>query len=1159
MMLVFHPRTGRQVVRMSRLLLCLAAGTAALGQVSVADLDSPDMVEHLRIRTSAVEGARVRLERRTSLANGSWEQVGQPTLATARGSVDFLVAKGRGEPQTAFYRTVAENFNVTIADDGRRYSIASAGPIPVGSLLGRVRRFTGLEVYPESEIPDPVGEMIPAFSVVAESLEEALAKAGLRIRVTPPSDEVNPAFARVPDRTVALPDPTLVAGTGLPADDVPPDTTKPPSPQPTSDVPPRDINMPMPETVAGLADGGSPSDTPPEPESGRHIRLHVELGINGSVVLASAVECRGDARRSAPEGGLSPDDFVVLFRSPLARTEPSSIYGVATFHDPFLGHRFYAPEDESPHYRSASGSLRLALPVLPADTDLSGLSGEIYKVTGELAEGPLTAESFLRQLSQVEAVGVIDGTEVQRIRTVAGRGRVAGPAGAGLHGGPSPVLTPLQENGPRSKKYNIVFMGDGFANTAADQKKFNDWVETAVVQNSFGGGIHRAVGNTFNLYKINTYSDESGITRVNSLGVPKVGEKRDTALGMQYSGQWERCWIERSYAAPISKTRINNVLDDLLPEWDRVVIVVNVMDLGGCSEGDLGFVYVTLSGKAGTALGSNFPVLDHELGHGIANLGDEYDCKKGEADCEKYSDGEPSRKNLTKNTQRASIKWREWIPDWRPIPTGAADVGQSVGDVGLFPGATAGGTKFYAGIYRPSFSGVMDDNDGGYNPIGEARFRASVDAYQDRPLQTAVSGDFNGDGRMDLFHVNGRLASLYLAGPRVLGNPDPVLGTPPRVAGLVLNPTWRNLGAVRNAKGLTWVFGPSDQVLPADFDGDGRTDLYISNTRDWGKHYVAMLRSTGSGFEPVRIYSSEMPGWTFSSADHFQTGDFDGDGKADLAAINGFDWNHPHLALLRSTGTGLNLIKNYGLSLPNAFTMARNDRFLWGDLNGDGTSDLVVYNKEDWSDVVMGIFFSSATGLAPTRQYGFNTGKLKTPDGGRWTLRQADRYLLADLDGNGRKELVVFNGKDWAKRYMAIFRMDGINLAFVRVHENVAGGWKMAPNDFHYVGDFDHDGREDLAVVNTADFDGPYMGVWNSSGGGNFVAHVQKAPFGFFSLQEGTSFHVGDYSLGYRYDDLVAIRGNHVWMLRCNGTSFSAETYYPGWIQNQRYHSLGHW
>jgi len=239
--------------------------------------------------------------------------------------------------------------------------------------------------------------------------------------------------------------------------------------------------------------------------------------------------------------------------------------------------------------------------------------------------------------------------------------------------------------------------------------------------------------------------------------------------------------------------------------------------------------------------------------------------------------------------------------------------------------------------------------------------------------------------------------------------------------------------------------------------------------------------------------------------------------------------------------------------------MSRNDRYLWGDLNGDGTSDLVIYNKQDWSDVVMGIFYCSATGLAPTRQYGFNTGKLKTPDGGRWSLRQADRYLLADLDGNGRKELVVYNGKDWAKRYMAIFRMTGIDLAFVRVHESVAGGWKMAPNDFHYVGDFDHDGREDLAVINTADFDGPYMGVWNSSGAGNFVAHVQKAPFGFFPLQEGTSFHVGDYSLGYLYDDLVAIRGNHVWMLRCTGTSFTAETYYPGWIQNQRYHSLGHW
>ena len=70
-----------------------------------------------------------------------------------------------------------------------------------------------------------------------------------------------------------------------------------------------------------------------------------------------------------------------------------------------------------------------------------------------------------------------------------------------------------------------------------------DWVEQAATRGVFAGGVLSQIGGAFNIFRINTYSEESGITRVNSAGVPKVGQKRNTALGFQYSGQWDRCWI----------------------------------------------------------------------------------------------------------------------------------------------------------------------------------------------------------------------------------------------------------------------------------------------------------------------------------------------------------------------------------------------------------------------------------------------------------------------------------------------------------------------------------------------------------------------------------------------------------------------------------------
>lgn len=1148
---------------LSRVILAGGAvlgGIAAAQTLRVEDLAPSDTGDHVRIRAEAPEGARVVLQRQRPVPGAPWETVGEPVFATASGVVHFLVPRGLGEPEAAYYRTLTQAYPMTFSDDGRRYVISVPRPTPAASILGRLRRLTGADLFLAEDVADPGSLLVPAFSVEGENLDEVLEKAGLPVRVQPDPDETKVPSPRFVIRLDAVPEPAGAPGRGQPTDDQPPDSTKPSFPEPVNPVPPRDDNMVAGADGTVLPDGASPADVPPDPEPGRHLRLHVRVRFDGSMALERALECRGDAERGHPQGALEADDFVVVFRSPLARTNPANIYGIRTIHEPFLSHRHGAPPDDSPHFVEPEALLRIPLPVLEADVDLSGLVVEVYRVTGEIEEGTLTPEVFLRQLSQVQAVGSITGAEIQRIRTVPGRGRAAAPAGE--DGMPDPELKVIREVGPRSKKYNIVFIGDGFADTAADQKRFDDWVREAVVRQSFGSGLHLTLGHAFNLYQVSTFSKESGVTRVNGAGVPIAGQKRTTALGMQYSGNWDRCWIEGSLANPISKTRIHNVLEDTVPEWDLAVIVINVDGPGGCSKGDLGFVYLTLTDDVGQPIGSNWHVIDHELGHGIADLGDEYDCDKGvDEDCKKFVGLEPKRVNLTKRTQRGEIKWRDWIPWWRPVPTALGDVGHRVLDVGLFPGATARNQKFYAGIHRPSFSGVMDNDFGGFNPVGDSRYRTVASVYDENPLSSAVSGRFTLDGRIDLFHVNGRKATLYRSDNRFRGPVDPALGDWPRAAGVVLQPSWEWVGPLRNAKGLTWVFSKDDQVYPGDFDGDGRTDLYVYNWKNWKKRYVAMLKATGAGFEPVRIYESELPGWALQPSDHPFVGDFNGDGKADLALFNGLAWNYPHFAILHSTGSGLSPVAHYIQTLPGAYTMGRHDQFRFGDLNGDGRTDFVVFNKEDWQDQTLGLFTAVASGgVLGTRQYGYSNGSLRLGSSGKWVLRAADQYLLADVDGGGGKELLLYNGKDWAKRYLVVMRLVGNALEFVKVHENAAGGWKFAPNDLHQVGDFDHDGREDLLVVNTQDFNGPYLGTWLSTGGGNFTAYAQKAPIGLFNLAPGTRFHVGDFNDPTKgFDDLIAIRGNDTWLLRSTGTGFVTEAYYPGWIVNHRYHAKGYW
>ena len=81
---------------------------------------------------------------------------------------------------------------------------------------------------------------------------------------------------------------------------------------------------------------------------------------------------------------------------------------------------------------------------------------------------------------------------------------------------------------------------------------------------------------------------------------------------------------------------------------------------------------------AATVNASSREIAVHEAGHTFSGLGDEYDSAyPGFPDTE-----EP---NTTRETNPASIKWRDWILGGTPIPTPETSTYAAV--VGLFEGA----------------------------------------------------------------------------------------------------------------------------------------------------------------------------------------------------------------------------------------------------------------------------------------------------------------------------------------------------------------------------------------------------------------------------------------------------------------------------------------
>jgi hypothetical protein len=163
----------------------------------------------------------------------------------------------------------------------------------------------------------------------------------------------------------------------------------------------------------------------------------------------------------------------------------------------------------------------------------------------------------------------------------------------------------------------------------------------------------------------------------------------------------------------------------------------------------------------------------------------------------------------------------------------------------------------------------------------------------------------------------------------------------------------------------SWDMNRDDQFYVADFDGNGRDDLFVFNAKNWATPYFGMLRSNGTSLSMARRYDNVLPDWTMRPQDTFFVADFDGDGMDEIYIFNPTDWGRPFVAMLRSTGSALSFVRWYDGLVPG-WGLKPNDTFYVADVNGDNKQDLYVYNHADWDTEYLGAMISTGTTLSLT-------------------------------------------------------------------------------------------------------------------------------------------------------------------------------------------------
>ncbi len=298
-------------------------------------------------------------------------------------------------------------------------------------------------------------------------------------------------------------------------------------------------------------------------------------------------------------------------------------------------------------------------------------------------------------------------------------------------------------------------------------------------------------------------------------------------------------------------------------------------------------------------------------------------------------------------------------------------------------------------------------------------------------------------------------------------------------------------------------FGPSTDfatglaptsVAVGDFNGDGKSDLAVANA---ASNDVTILLGNGSGaFAPA----AGSPVAAGSGPVSVAVGDFNGDGQPDLAVANPF---LNTVSVLLNNGGG-SFVPAAGSPFASGGIEPRS--LAVADFNGDGIRDLAVANFG--SNTVLVLLNDGSGGFGPAAPVGVGSGPLSV--------------AVGDFNGDSKRDLAVAN-----------FLVDTVTVLLGNGNGTFApaAGSPFAtgtnPTSVA-VGDFNGNAKLDLAVTNQGS---NTVSVLLGNGNGTFNP---KTDFGTGSGP--FSVAVADFNGDGKPDLVTANQGGNVSVLLNNGS-----------------------
>jgi IgA Peptidase M64 len=280
--------------------------------------------------------------------------------------------------------------------------------------------------------------------------------------------------------------------------------------------------------------------------------------------------------------------------------------------------------------------------------------------------------------------------------------------------------TKIVDHGSDSIRWNLVVLGDGYqanelAKYHADVDGFVATLRVTPPYDELFCGI--------NVHRVDVASSQSGADDPGCAGGPRVTAATffDATFCSVFSG------VALDRLLTIDANLALSVATAQVPLRHQVLCIVNSAKYGGS-----GGAVATCSTEATAA-----QIALHEIGHSAYGLTDEYGSGDGIA----APPGEPSQPNATRDTNRATNKWRALIAASTPMPSQcnpacvaptcvAPPVPPPAGAVGTYEGANYSDCA----IYRPAAECKMRTLAAPFCPVCSGVIRQTLAPFVPLPV-----------------------------------------------------------------------------------------------------------------------------------------------------------------------------------------------------------------------------------------------------------------------------------------------------------------------------------------------------------------------------------------------------------------------------------------